>query len=172
MTPTPTPTRRMESPTPRYTDTPTSQPPPQPQGTPRPPDPACQSVVEGYVIDASGERTSGATVLIEGEGWSSGMLTDDQGHYGFGGLCAGLATIQAFLPGGQASQSARINLPPDTRVYCWPVRHSWEPYCCCWPGHAVPWVSTNGQKITTRLPARLCRLLDQSDNMEESYATW
>jgi hypothetical protein len=110
MTPTPTPTRRTESPTPRYTDTPTSQPPPQPQGTPRPPDPACQSVVEGYVIDASGERTSGATVLIEGEGWSSGMLTDDQGHYGFGGLCAGLATIQAFLPGGQASQSARINL--------------------------------------------------------------
>ncbi len=67
-------------------------------------------MVEGYVIDATGERTTGATVLIEGEGWSNGMLTDDQGHYGFGGLCAGPATLQAFLPDGQASQSAWINL--------------------------------------------------------------
>jgi cytoskeletal protein RodZ len=109
-TPSPTPTRRPASPTPRYTNTPTSQSPTQPQGTPRPPDPACQSVVEGYVLDSSGQRTSGATVLIEGEGWSNGMLTDDQGHYGFGGLCAGTATLQAFLPDGQASQSAWINL--------------------------------------------------------------
>ena len=66
--------------------------------------------MEGYVIDASGKRTRGATVLIEGEGWSNGMLTDDEGHYGFGGLCAGTATLQAFLPNGQTSQSARINL--------------------------------------------------------------
>ncbi len=109
-TPSPTPTRRPASPTPKDTNTPPSQPPAQPQGTPRPPDPACQSVVEGYVIDARGERTRGATVLIEGEGWSNGMLTDDEGHYGFGGLCAGTATLQAFLPNGQTSQAARINL--------------------------------------------------------------
>ena len=62
------------------------------------------------MIDATGERTSGATVVIEGEGWSNRMLTDDQGQYGFGGLCAGPATLQAFLPDGQASQSAWINL--------------------------------------------------------------
>ena len=110
VTPSSTPTPRTPSPTPRYTNTPTSPSPAQPQGTPRPPNPACQSVVEGYVIDATGERTTGATVLIEGEGWSNGMLTDDQGHYGFGGLCAGPATLQAFLPDGQASQSAWINL--------------------------------------------------------------
>ncbi|MEJ2736966.1 MAG: hypothetical protein P8189_25960 [Anaerolineae bacterium] len=110
VTPSPTSTPKTPSPTPRYTNTPTSPSPAQPQRTPQPPDPACQSVVEGYVIDATGERTTGATVLIEGEGWSSGMLTDDQGHYGFGGLCAGTATLQAFLPDGQASQSAWINL--------------------------------------------------------------
>lgn len=109
-TPSPTPTRRPASPTPRYTDTPASPPPTQQPGTSQPPDPACQSVVEGYVVDAAGERANGATVLIEGEGWSSAMLTDDLGQYGFGGLCAGPATLQAFLPNGQASQSAWINL--------------------------------------------------------------
>lgn len=62
------------------------------------------------MIDASGQRSTGATVLIEGEGWSNGMLTNDHGHYGFGGLCAGMATLQAFLPNGQVSQSARVNL--------------------------------------------------------------
>jgi hypothetical protein len=110
VTPSATPTPKTPSPTPRYTNTPTSPSPTQPQKTPQPPDSACQSVVEGYVVDATGERTTGATVVIDGEGWSNSMMTDDQGHYGFGGLCAGPATLQAFLPDGQASQSAWINL--------------------------------------------------------------
>jgi len=49
-------------------------------------------------------------VTIEGEGWSSGILTDDHGDYGFGGLCAGSAMVRAYAPSGQAGQSATVQL--------------------------------------------------------------
>jgi hypothetical protein len=74
------------------------------------PDPNCQSAIEGYVVNAAGKRTAGAPVKVEGEGWSRGMLTGDDGHYGFAGLCAGTATVSAALPGGQTSATATITL--------------------------------------------------------------
>lgn len=113
--PTPTDTATVEPPT----NTPTQPPPTAPPATPpvketkppRPqPNPNCQSAVNGYVLSLSGERVSGATVSIVGEGWSNAILTDDAGKYGFAGLCAGTATLQATLPGGQMTTDATVDL--------------------------------------------------------------
>jgi hypothetical protein len=62
------------------------------------------------VFDGTGQQATGATVHIQGAGWSNSMMTDDSGHYGFGGLCAGTVTLQAYLLEGQTSQSAATNL--------------------------------------------------------------
>jgi hypothetical protein len=62
------------------------------------------------VFDGAGQKATGATVSIQGEGWSNAMMTDDNGHYGFGGLCAGVVTLQAHLQEGQTSQAAQANL--------------------------------------------------------------
>jgi hypothetical protein len=67
-------------------------------------------VVEGYVFDAAGQRATGATVHIEGPGWSNAMMTDDNGHYGFGGLCAGTATLTAYLLSGETTQLGQASL--------------------------------------------------------------
>lgn len=72
--------------------------------------PDCRSSVEGAVTDRSGQEATGATVLIEGESWSDRILTDDNGHYGFAALCAGTATLKAYLADGQVSLPARIVL--------------------------------------------------------------
>jgi hypothetical protein len=72
-------------------------------------------VVEGYVLDGADQRVSGATVTINGEGWSAGMLTDDTGHYGFGGLCAGTATLQAAAQ-GQTSPASSVSLTGQNSV--------------------------------------------------------
>ena len=37
-------------------------------------------------------------------------MTDDQGRYGFSGLCAGSATIQATLPGGRLTSLVTLEL--------------------------------------------------------------
>jgi hypothetical protein len=95
--------------TPKPADPTAIKPPAPPQNTPRP-DPNCQSVVEGDVTDAAGQEATGATVFIQGEGWSRAMLTDDNGHYGFGGLCAGPATVNATLSNGQTTASTTVNL--------------------------------------------------------------
>jgi hypothetical protein len=74
------------------------------------PDPNCESVVEGYVANAAGQRAAGAAVKVEGDGWSRGMLTGDDGHYGFGGLCAGTVTLSAVLVGGQTCAGATVSM--------------------------------------------------------------
>ena len=76
----------------------------------------CSSVVEGYVVDGAGLRARGATVMAEAEGWSGAMLTDDQGQFGFGGLCPGETTLQAFLSSGEASNSTTVRLTGDNSV--------------------------------------------------------
>ncbi len=125
-TSTTTPTR-TNTPTATPTGTATTGPPPPPPvttRTPRPkptveprPNPNCQSAVEGSVINAAGQRVAGATVTIKGEGWSSGILTNDEGRYGFAGLCAGTVTLQATLPDGQVSPVATANLTGQNTVY-------------------------------------------------------
>ena len=87
----------------------TTRPPSQPPSTPRP-DPNCQSVVEGNVFNSAGQRARGATVSIEGAGWSRTMATDDNGHFGFGGLCAGTATLRATLLSGQSVPAVTVTL--------------------------------------------------------------
>ncbi len=117
--PSPTPTNTRSPAAPTATHTPTTKPPPQPANTntPKPttnpnpkPNPNCLSVVEGDVFDGAGQRATGATVHIQGSGWSNAMMSDDHGHYGFGGLCAGTVTLQAYLLNGQTSQTAQANL--------------------------------------------------------------
>jgi hypothetical protein len=76
----------------------------------------CRSVIEGHVVDGAGQRARGATVMAEGEGWSGAMLTDDQGQFGFGGLCPGETTLQAFLANGEASTSTTVSLTGDNSV--------------------------------------------------------
>lgn len=106
--------------TPTHTATPTKTPtstkePGGPENTKEPdptskPDPNCRSVVEGDVIDAAGQQAKAATVYIQGAGWSNAMMTDDNGHYGFGGLCAGMVTLQGYLLDGQTTQPGQANL--------------------------------------------------------------
>jgi cytoskeletal protein RodZ len=111
--PTDTPAPPTDTPRPQPTDT--SQ--PEPSATVKPPDdtqpepnPACQSAVGGTVRNTAGQVVAGASVQIQGEGWSRGMLTDDQGHYGFAGLCAGEVTLNAALPGGQPLPATTVSL--------------------------------------------------------------
>lgn len=68
------------------------------------------------MLNAGGQPVTGATVTIQGEGWSRGIMTDDQGRYGFGGLCAGSAVLQAFLPNGQASAAVSISLTGQNSI--------------------------------------------------------
>ena len=109
-TPPPTATPRpTTTPIPQPTS-PSTTPPPNKTKTPKPPppNPACQSSVSGYVLNQAGETVAGATVSISGEGWANAMLTNDEGQYGFAGLCAGAATLQATLPDGQLTASVAV----------------------------------------------------------------
>ena len=54
--------------------------------------------------------------MIEGDDWFDGMMTDDEGGYAFRDLCAGDATLQAYLPDGQASQPVIASLDGRNRV--------------------------------------------------------
>lgn len=113
-TPTRTPTR--QTPIAPPSTVPTRTPRPTEQGNP-PANPECSSSVQGQVLNAAGQPVDGATVTIQGEGWSSGMMTDDQGRYGFGDLCPGTAVLQAFLPNGGTSPAASINLTGQNSVH-------------------------------------------------------
>jgi hypothetical protein len=68
------------------------------------------------VFNAAGQLVAGATVTIQGEGWSSRIMTNDEGHYGFGGLCAGTAVLQAFLPNGRTSPPVSVNLTGQNSI--------------------------------------------------------
>jgi hypothetical protein len=72
--------------------------------------------VAGRVLNTAGQGVAGATVTIQGQGWSNGIMTDDQGRYGFAGLCSGTAVLQAFLPNGQASPAVSVSLTGQNSV--------------------------------------------------------
>jgi|GEM_PF-2002859 len=114
-TPTPTPTHTSTTEAPPATTNPSAT--PRPTNTSRPadpgppaPNPACQSMVEGHILDSAGQRVIGATVTIDGPDWSRRIMTDDDGRYGFAGLCAGQATLQAFLASGQSGPIVIVTL--------------------------------------------------------------
>ena len=115
-----------DTPVPEPSDTPIPQPSgtstlptatatPKPTRTPKP-GPACQSTVEGYALNAAGQRVPGATVRITATEWSNQMLTDSGGHYAFGGLCSGSYTVQATLPGGQTTQAATASVTGQNTI--------------------------------------------------------
>ncbi|MBN1658086.1 MAG: carboxypeptidase regulatory-like domain-containing protein [Anaerolineae bacterium] len=125
-TPSPTPTD-TPSPTSSYTPTPvtatptrgaTREPTPVPTDEPSPPqpNPSCQSTVQGVVLGQAGQPVAGATVIIRGDGWSSSIQSDDQGRFGFGGLCAGSATLQAVLPNGQSTGAVSVSLSGSNQL--------------------------------------------------------
>jgi hypothetical protein len=62
------------------------------------------------VFNTAGQRARGATVTIKGDGWQRSIMTNDEGLYGFSGLCAGTATLQAFLVDGKASPLVTVSL--------------------------------------------------------------
>ncbi len=115
---TPSPTLRPTfTSTPANTPKPTDPPAPQPgpEQTSRP-EPACLSMVEGTVTSHGGQGVAGATVIIQGPGWSSGIMTDDKGRFGFGGLCAGSATLQGTLPDRQLTAATTVSLDGKSSV--------------------------------------------------------
>jgi cytoskeletal protein RodZ len=127
--PTNTPAPPTVTPKPKPTNTNTSAPPtvtpkPAPSATTKPPaaapekpNPACQSAVEGIVRNTAGQPAAGASVQIQGADWSRGILTDDQGRYGFSGLCAGEVTLSAALPGGQPLPAATVSLDGQNQTH-------------------------------------------------------
>jgi hypothetical protein len=89
--------------------------PPQPQiqtnATLPPPTNKCQSKLSGTVTDAGGKPIKGALVTIKSGSFTAPAPTDDNGRYGFAGLCAGRYTFGVQLPGQQPkAQSTAANL--------------------------------------------------------------
>ena len=116
--PTPEPTAQpTNEPSPEPSEEPTGEPGPQPPPSSSQPgasesrtDPNCQAVIEGDVKDTAGRLVAAAVINLTGEGLSKTMMTDDRGHYGFGGLCAGTLTVVATLPGGQESFAGTVEV--------------------------------------------------------------
>jgi hypothetical protein len=67
-------------------------------------------VVKGLVLDDGGQRVSGATVTIEGDGWSRRLMSGDAGTYGFGGLCPGPAKLVATLVDGSLTPAQTVSV--------------------------------------------------------------
>jgi hypothetical protein len=85
----------------------TSAPQSQVTATPQLPPPSkCQSKVSGRVTDPSGQISQGATIEIKGTNFSSKTLSDDNGLYGFAGLCSGTYSFTVTLPGQSAKAVA------------------------------------------------------------------
>jgi cytoskeletal protein RodZ len=109
-------------PTEEPAEEPGKQPVDRPSAKPKPPEdseaPAhCQSALEGDVTDAAGRRVTGATVSITGDGVDRKILSDDNGHYGFGGLCSGTVSVSAAQPGGQMSPFVNLDLDGKSTFY-------------------------------------------------------
>ncbi len=74
--------------------------------TPLPPPAAatnkCQSKLTGRIYDAKGVLVKGATIEIKNGNFTAKTLSDDNGLYGFAGLCAGTYSFSVQLPGQAA----------------------------------------------------------------------
>ncbi len=71
--------------------------------TPLPVPPAatnkCQSKLTGRIRDAKGAQVKRATIQIKNGTFTATTVSDDNGLYGFAGLCAGSYSFSAQLPG-------------------------------------------------------------------------
>jgi hypothetical protein len=68
------------------------------------------------VTNAAAEPVAGATVKLDGDEWSRGIMTDDDGRYGFAGLCAGAATLTAVLSDGQVTHVTTVELDGQNKA--------------------------------------------------------
>lgn len=66
-----------------------------------PPPSKCQSKLLGRVLDANATPAKGAVIEIKGGTFSGKTLSDDNGLYGFAGLCAGTYSFSVTLTGQQ-----------------------------------------------------------------------
>ncbi len=75
----------------------------------------CQSRITGHVLDANGTIIKGATIELRGnaiKGTPPKAVTDDNGLYGFAGLCAGTYSFTVTVPGKRAvalAQNASVD---------------------------------------------------------------
>ncbi len=70
----------------------------------------CQSRITGHVLNATGTIIKGATIELRGnaiKGTPPKAVTDDNGLYGFAGLCAGTYTFTVTAPGQRAVSPAQ-----------------------------------------------------------------
>ena len=72
----------------------------------------CQSKVTGRVLDAKGNLVKGATVGIKGGTFTAKTLSDDNGLYGFAGLCSGSYSF-TVQPSGQAAKAVAGTVTAD-----------------------------------------------------------
>src|SRR2546426_3103495 len=66
----------------------------------------CQSQLLGRVLDANSAPVKGATVETRSGNFSAKTVSDDNGLYGFAGLCAGTYSFNVTLPGQRAKAVA------------------------------------------------------------------
>ncbi len=67
---------------------------------PQPPPPSkCQSKLLGRVLDATGALAKGAVIEIKKGSFNAKTLSDDNGLYGFAGLCEGTYGFAVTLSG-------------------------------------------------------------------------
>jgi Carboxypeptidase regulatory-like domain len=59
----------------------------------------CQSKLLGHVVDANGALAKGAVIDIKSGSFTAKTLSDDNGLYGFAGLCAGEYGFTVTLSG-------------------------------------------------------------------------
>ncbi len=75
----------------------------------------CQSRLLGRVVDPSGKLVKGATIELRGNALKSTppkAVSDDNGLYGFAGLCAGSYSFTVTPPGKQA-QALAVTISVD-----------------------------------------------------------
>jgi protocatechuate 3,4-dioxygenase beta subunit len=73
---------------------------------PLPPTGQCQSKLLGRVVDANGQPAKGAIIDIKSGNFTGKTLSDDNGLYGFAGLCAGNYSFTVTLSGQPAKPVA------------------------------------------------------------------
>lgn len=71
-----------------------------------PPPSKCQSKLLGRVLDATGALAKGAVIEIKKGSFNAKTLSDDNGLYGFAGLCQGTYAFAVTLSGKPAKPLA------------------------------------------------------------------
>ncbi len=79
---------------------------------PPPPPSKCQSKITGRVLDAKGNIAKGATVTVKSGSFTAKTLSDDNGLYGFAGLCGGTYSFTVQLS-GQAAKAVAADASVD-----------------------------------------------------------